>query len=134
MALNPKLSVARRNGALDNVLAFLNNGFLRIYDGTQPTDADTAIGAQVMLAELTFAATAFASASGGSASANAIGEDTNANASGTATWFRCFTSGGVAVFDGSVGTSAANLILNAVVIAAGARVSVTSMTVTMAVG
>jgi hypothetical protein len=41
MALNPKLAVARRNAALDNILANLNNGTIKIYDGTQPSDADT---------------------------------------------------------------------------------------------
>lgn len=132
MALNPKTAVARRNAAIDTVTATLNSGFLRIYDGTQPTDADTAIGAQVLLAELTFNATAFAAASAGSAAANAITSDTSANATGTATWFRCVTSGSSAVFDGTVGTSAANLVLNSVAISSGATVSCSAFTVTMA--
>ena len=74
MALNPKLSVLGRNRALNGAVdTVLDSGFLRIYDGTQPTDADTAIGAQVMLAELTLAATAFAAASAASKAAGAIG-------------------------------------------------------------
>jgi hypothetical protein len=133
MALNPKLAVARRNAALDNVLGNANSGLLRIYDGTQATDADTALGAQVLLAELTMNATAFAAASGGSASANAITSDSSANATGTATWFRLVKSDGTTVImDGSVGTSGANLNLNSVSITSGATVSVTSFTVTMA--
>lgn len=131
MALNFKTAVARRNAALDNILANGNSGYLRIYDGTQPTDADTAIGAQVLLAELQLNATAFAAASGGSASANAITQDSSANASGTATWFRCFASNGTTVlFDGSVGASGCNLNLNSVAISAGAAVQVTSLTIT----
>jgi hypothetical protein len=133
MALNPKLAVARRNAALDNILANLNSGFLDIYDGSQPTDADTAIGAQVLLASLTFGATAFAGASAGSATANAITADSSADATGTAAWFRCFKSDHTtAVLDGSVGTSGCNLNLNSTSIVSGANVSVTSMTVSMA--
>lgn len=131
MALNPKLAVARRNEALDAMLNNANSGFLRIYDGTQPTDADTALGAQVLLAELTMNATAFGAAAAGAASANAITQDSAANASGTATWFRLVESGGTnVIMDGSVGTSSANLILNSVAISSGAAVSVTAFTVT----
>ena len=36
----------------------LDNGYLRIYDGTQPATANTAIGSQVLLAELRFNADA----------------------------------------------------------------------------
>jgi hypothetical protein len=133
MALNPKLAVAFRNSALNTILANLNSGFLRIYDGTQPTDADTAITTQNLLAELTFGSTAFASASGGSATANAISDDTDANATGTASWFRCFkTDGTTAVMDGSVGTSGCNLNLNTTAIQIHADVAVTSFTVSMA--
>lgn len=133
MALNPKTAVAMRNAALDAILANANSGKLRIYDGTQATDADTAVGAQVLLAELTMNATAFAGASGGSAAANAITADATANATGTATWFRLLKSDGTtAIMDGSVSTSGANLNLNSVSIQANAQVSVSSFTVTMA--
>lgn len=133
MALNPKTAVARRNAAIDNVCGNLNSGFLRIYDGTQATDADTALGAQVLLAELTFGGTAFGAAVAGSASANAITSDTSANATGTATWFRCLKSDGTTVvFDGSVGTATANLILNSVAISSGATVACSAFSVTMA--
>lgn len=133
MALNPKLAVARRNAALDAALdTVLDGGFLRIYDGAQPTDADEAIGAQVLLAELTLNATAFAAASGGSKAANAITSDSSANATGTATWGALVTSGGTRLFDFSVGTSGANLNLNTVSIVASATVSCSAFTVTMA--
>jgi hypothetical protein len=132
MALNSKTRVASRNAALDAALDVLNGGKLRIYDGTQPTDADTAISSQVMLAELALSATAFAAASGGSKTANAITADSSADATGTATWFSLLTSGNVRVIDGSVGTATSNLILNSVAISAGANVSVTSLSVSMA--
>lgn len=131
MAVNPKRSNAAANAAVDAMAALLNNGYLRIYDQTQPTNADTAIGAQVLLAELRFGATAFGAGSAGVATANAITQDAAANATGTASWFRCLKSDGTTVvYDGSVGTSAADLILNTVSIVAGATVSVTALTLT----
>lgn len=133
MALNPKLSNAGANAAADAVTALLNSGYLRIYDGSQAATADTAIGAQVLLAELRFNATAFAGAVAGVATANSITSDSSADASGTATWFRALKSDGTTVvFDGSVGTSGANLNLNSVAISSGAAVSVTAMTYTQA--
>lgn len=132
MALNPKLAVARRNAALDAALdTVLNSGSLRIYDGTQPTDADTALGAQVLLAQLPLNATAFAAAAAGSKAANAIGSATAA-ATGTATWGSLVTSGGVRLFDFSVGSSGANLNLNTVSIVINATVSCSSFTATQA--
>lgn len=132
MALNSKTRVAGRNAALDAVLDVLNGGKLRIYDGTQPTDADTALGAQVVLAELALNATFGAAASSATKTANAITSDTSADATGTATWFSLLTSANARVIDGSVGTSGANLNLNSVAISSGATVSVTALTVTMA--
>lgn len=131
MALNPKLSNVAANAEADAVAALANSGYLRIYDGSQPASADTALGAQVLLAELRFNATAFGSAAAGVATANAITNDSSANASGTAAWFRALESDGTTVlFDGSVGTSGANLNLNSVSIVSGAPVSVTSLTFT----
>lgn len=135
MALNPKVSNAGANAAADALLALLNNGYLRLYSGTQPTDADTAIGAQVLLAELRFGATAFAGAAAGVAAANALTADSSADASGTATWFRALKSDGTTVvFDGSVGTSGANLNLNSVAISSGAAVSVSTFSYTQQKG
>lgn len=132
MALNPKLAVASRNAGLDAAFDVLNGGKLRVYDGTQPTDADTALGAQVLLADLPLSATAFAAASSGSKVANAISTDTSADATGTATWGSLLTSGNVRKMDWSVGTSGANLNLNSVAISAGASVAVSAFTVSQA--
>jgi hypothetical protein len=85
----------------------------------------------VLLAELTFGNPAFGAASAGVATANAITQDSSANASGTCTWFRVVKSDTTTVlFDGSVGTSGANLNLNSVAISSGAAVQVTSLTFT----
>ena len=112
MALNTQLANATVNGQADNLSARLNSGFLRIYDGTQPTNADTAVGAQVLLAELTFSATAAPAASNGLITFNAITSDSSANATGTPTWFRAVQSNGTTVvMDGTAGAAAANLNL-----------------------
>lgn len=132
MALNPKTSIASRNLALNAAFDVLNAGFLKIYDGTQPTDADTALGAQVLLASLSLSATAFAAASAASKSANAITSAT-AGASSTATWASLVKSDNTTrVMDMSVGTSGANLNLNSVAISSGATVSCSSLTITQA--
>jgi hypothetical protein len=130
MALNPKLSDTGANAAADAVCALLNSGKLRIYTTPQATDANTALGAQVLLAELTFNATAFGGAVAGVSTANAIVSAT-AVATGTAVWFRALKSDGTTViFDGSVGTATSNLILNSVAIQSGATVSVSAFTYT----
>lgn len=131
MSLDPSITNAAASLAADAVTALLNNGYLRIYDGAQPADADTPLSGQTLLAELRWNATAFAPAVNGQASANPLTPDAAADAPGTATWFRAYASDGVtAVFDGSVGTSGANLNLNSVAISIGAAVSISSYTYT----
>ncbi len=110
-----------------------DTGYLRIYDGAQPAGPSTAIGAQVLLAELRFAATAVASESNGVLTFAAITSDASANATGTAAWFRCLKSDGTtAICDGTVGTATSNLILNTVSIVSAAAVSVSAFTLTIA--
>lgn len=133
MALNPKTRVASRNSALDAAFpSALNSGLLRIYDGTQPTDADTALGAQTLGAELTLNATAFGAASSGSKTAGAITSDSSADASITASWHTIATSGGTRYIDGSVGTGTHDLVVNTVTIAAAAVVSCSSYVISQA--
>jgi hypothetical protein len=119
------------NGKADYVSDQLDNGYLRIYDGTRALTADTAIGAQVLLAELRFNATAAPAAVAGVLTFNAITADATANATGTASWFRALKSDGTsAAFDGTVGTSDSDLILNTTSIVSGAEVSISSFTYT----
>jgi hypothetical protein len=132
MAVNTRLGAAARNAAVDAITATIGaSGKLRIYDGTQPTDADTALGAQVLLADLALSADAFGDASAGTATANAITSDSSANATGTATWGSFLTSADVRKIDFSVGTSSANLVLNSVAIQSGATVAVSAFTFTI---
>lgn len=125
---NTRMSVAARNVELNALAAEANNGYLRIYSGSQPADPETAPGG-TLLAELRFGATAFGAAANGTITANAITADSSANGTGTATWFRVLKSdGSTALWDGDVGTSGANLNLNSVAIQAGATVTVSSLT------
>lgn len=128
MALNLKMTTAVRNALMDAITtAAAGSGFIRIYDGTQATDANTAVGAQVLLAELTCNATFAPAASSGAITLNAITSDSSANATGTASWFRLVKSNGTTVImDGSVGTGTHDLVINSTAISSGAAVAVTS--------
>lgn len=135
MANNPKYTNLAVNTAVDAVAALLNSGKFRLYDGTQPATANTAITSQNQLAELTFNATAFGAGALGVATANAIVSDTDADATGTATWFRLWKSDGTTIVcDGSVGTSGADLNLNSVAIQIHAQVDISAFTLTFSKG
>lgn len=131
MANAPSLTNAAASAAADAVVDQADTGYIRIYSGTKATNADTAVGAQVLLAELRFGATAFGAASNGVATANAITADPSANATGQATWFRVLKSDGTtALWDGEAGTTGSDLNLSTTSIVAAAEVSITSMTYT----
>lgn len=133
MALNTQLSNEAVNAEGDALGALLNNGYLRVYDGSQPANANTAVSSQVLLAELRFNATAFGATSAGVMTANAITADSSANASGTAAWFRALKSDGTsAIMDGTVGTSSANMIIATTTITAAQTVSCSAFTHTLA--
>jgi hypothetical protein len=128
------MSNAAVSAEADALSDLLDNGFLRIYDGTRPTDADTAVGAQVLLAELRYNATASGAAVNGVLTFNAFTSDPTANADGTATWYRSLKADGTsAVMDGTVGDDSGtfDLELNDPDIQAGTEVSVTSFTHTV---
>lgn len=135
MANNPKFTNLAANTHADAVGALLNTGYLRIYSGTQPATADTALSGNTLLAELRFNATAFGAAVAGVATANAITSDTDADATGTATFFRAFKSDGTtAVMDGSVGTATSDAIINSAAIQIHAQVDCTALTYTASKG
>lgn len=143
MALTPHVSAARRAAMLDTITSAASSGKIRIYSGGQPADADAAIstgtGPPVLLAELTMGATAFGSATSTASTnsvltANSITQDSSADATGTASFARLWQSNGTTpILDCSVGTSGTDLIINSVAISAGAAVSASSFTLTLAV-
>lgn len=125
--------VGIRNAQLQAVADAINAGsgagLLRIYTATRPATG-AAITTQTLLAELTFSDPIETSITGGVLTANTITQDSSANNSGTASWFRIVTSAGTFVMDGSVGTSGADLNLNTTAITSGVPVSVTSFIIT----
>lgn len=123
--------VLLRNAMLNQIATFADAGAgaakLRIYDGTRPA---TGGAATTLLAELIMSDPAFAAAAAAVLTANAISDDVSADAAGTATWMRIVDSNNVVVYDGSVGTAAADLILNTVTFSIGLNVAVNSLTIT----
>lgn len=121
-------STTLRNARLDAISTAVGaSGLVRIYDGTRPASGGAAT---TLLAQLTCSATFAAAAAAGVLTVNTITQDSAADATGTATWFRVTTSGGTFVIDGSVAASGSDLNLTTVSIVAGGPVSITSFTIT----
>jgi hypothetical protein len=133
--LTTHISNASRSAAADAVVDLVDAGSgagkIRIYTGTQPAGPDTAVGAQTLLAEVTLSDPAFGSASTGVATLAGTPLSATGVAAGTAAWFRMLDSNNVAILDGAVGTSGAELNLNTTTISVGLTVTVTACTVTM---
>lgn len=126
MALGYSTTV--RNGMLDFITSTIGgSGFLDIYNGTRPA---TGGAATTKLAHLALSATSAPGAASGVLTFSAIANDSSADATGTATWFRITTSGGTAVIDGDVGTSGSDLNLNTTSLVAGGPVAVSSFVIT----
>lgn len=124
-------SIVARNAELDALAPLANNGYIRIYSGSIPATPETAASG-TLLAELRFGATAFGAAASGVITANAITQDSSANNTGTAGYYRALQSDGTtALWDGTVGTSGADLNLNSTSINSGVIVQITSLTVTL---
>ena len=124
------IATAQRNAALDALTTAIGaSGRLRIYDGTPPANANTALSGNNLLADLPLSATFAPAASGGVLTASAI-TTTNAALTGTASFFRLTTSGGAAVIQGSMGLSGQDLNMNTLSIVAGGPVAVSSLVLT----
>lgn len=117
-----------RDAMLDAITTYAGNAaLLRIYDGSRPATAGTAT---TLLAELTCGTPFAAAAVNGVLTLGAITQDSSANATGTATWFRIVKADGTTfVMDGSVGTSGSDLNLTTTSIVSGQPVSVSSFVI-----
>lgn len=111
MASNVKLGTSGRNAAVDAISGVIDGGTgagrIEIRTGAPPTNVSDA-SSGTLLGTLTMNADSFAAASGGSASANAITSDTNADASGDAGYFRIYPGAAgdtAAVLQGTAGNS-----------------------------
>jgi len=135
MAFNLKYSASLKNAQQDAITTKAGASCtIGLYSGVQPTNPDTAIGAQVLLCTLTGNATFAAASASGVVTLNSItgGTGTAGASTGTvATWFRLSNATGpVPHIDGTVGISGSDLNINNTSIATGQAVSVTSWTFT----
>ena len=121
------LATGIRNSMCDAAVDAVDAVF---FNGTAATEIYTT-GFGTLLAELTFANPAFGAAATGVATANTITGDTSANATGTAAVCRIQDRDNNTCWEGTVGTSGADLNLNTVSITTGDAVDVTSFTATM---
>lgn len=121
--------VTLRNSMLDLITTQAGAGALiRIYDGARPA---TGGATTVLLAELTGGTPFAPAAASGVLTLTAITQDSSANATGTASWFRIVKADGVThVLDGSVAVSGSDLNLTTTSIVSGQPVSITSFTIT----
>jgi len=128
MALSYTLTV--RNNRLNEITTAIgSNGLLRIYNGTPPANVGTALAGNDMLVELALAATSAPAAASAELTFNAIADGTVVE-TGTATFFRLLTSGAAAVVQGTVGTSATDIVFDSVSFVLGGNVEVTSAVIT----
>lgn len=148
MTTAPACSQAAAEAALNAMTALLNaisghDGVIKIFTGSPPNSPEDADTGTLLSSGMTLSATAFGSATtssspyGATATANAIANDTNAAATGTAGYFRAYSYNGssyTCVFQGDCGTSGTDMILNTTSIVAGATVECTSWVVNLPSG
>jgi hypothetical protein len=132
VAYNTQLSTVFVNEQADSIAAYFNDGWLSIYDGSQPANADTPAAGNVLVT-MKFGNPAFHAASGGVISSYPLSSNTAIN-TGTATWFRTYKSDNTTVLlDGTVGSGTGNnLVLGTTAISTGSVVSITAFTHTVA--
>lgn len=126
-------SVTLRNNRLDEITAIAGAAaYLQVWDGALPATAITA-PAGTLLASCACTITNIApAASAGVLTLSAIADDTNANASGTPTFFRIATDETgttTGVVQGSAAVGSGDLNFDAAIVVAG-TVSITALTIT----
>jgi len=136
---NFKISTGLRNTLADAITGLLDTGStnpsarLLIYDGTQPTNPQTAVSTQVLLATVAL----HVPPSFGAAATGVITGDTIANVtvtnSGTAAWFRLINRAGTVIADGQITVTGGggDMTFDNVTFVAGGTVSITSFTITV---
>ena len=145
MAFDTEIANALAGSMINRVTALLDVGagaIINIYTGTQPANCETAVTG-TLLATLLCSATCFPGYTdlnpGARITANAITSDTNADATGTAGYFRAYSTTTTqndankttCYVQGTVGTSGTDMILDSVSIVTAGTVAVTSWTMTL---
>ncbi|MEY4402301.1 MAG: hypothetical protein RIR91_336 [Verrucomicrobiota bacterium] len=126
-----QLSVAARNALLDAIeTATGATAIMRIRTGAAPANC-AAADTGTVVATITLPADWMAAASAGTKSLLGTWQDTAADATGTAAHFRIYDSAGTTChIQGTVGTSASDLIVDSVSFTAGQQFTVTAFTLT----
>jgi hypothetical protein len=134
--INNALAIINCDALVDAVDGGAGAGLCKIYTGSAPAAVETA-ATGTLLGTLTFSDPAFGAAAdqnpGALATANAITDDTSADATGTAGYFRVMDSNLVQLWQGDITATGGggDMELNSVAISAGAAISITSFTVTV---
>ncbi len=126
-----QLSTTVRNARLDAIETAVGaSAIMRIRTGAVPANCGTADSGTV-LATLNLPSDWLAAASGGSKAISGTWQDASADATGTAAHFRIYDSGGSTChIQGTVGTSASDLIVDSTSFTAGQQFTVTAFTLT----
>ncbi len=128
-----QLSVAVRNAQLDAIESTIGtSAILRIRSGSVPATCATADSGTV-LATVTLPSDWMAAASAGTKAMSGTWQDTSADATGTAAHFRIYDSAGTTChMQGTVGTSATDMIVDSTSFTATQSFSVTTFSITRA--
>ena len=127
-----KISVLSANAALDAWRVLIDAGgagTLTFFTGSAPTNTTDADSGTV-LAILTFSATSFGAAASNVITAAAITSDTDANATGTAGYWRIKSGAGTVIAQGSVAAGSGDVNMNTVSFVLHATIAISAMTVT----
>jgi hypothetical protein len=135
-----QITAAVRNAMLDRITTAVDAGSaagkLRIYSGTPPANADAALSGNTLLADLPLSDPSFPGAASGTLTLDVtpVPEDSAADATGTASFFRLLDSDNNAVVQGTVTATGGggDLQLNTVSLVAAGPVRVTSLTISIA--
>lgn len=125
-------SVTVRNAKLDAIESTIGTGpTLAIFSGAAPADCATA-NSGTLLVSMTLPSDWMAAASSGAKAKSGTWEDTSADATGTAGYFRIFASGGACHMQGNCSSSGGggDMELDNTSIASGQQVTVSTFTIT----
>lgn len=123
--------------AINNIQTALRNTLCDAFVDTIDTDSPPGLieiytaAFAALLATLTFSNPAYGASSSGTAEENSITDDASADNTGTAAVFRVTTGAPNTLFEGTVGTSGADINFNSVAFVAGDTVSITDLPITM---
>lgn len=132
-----KIGTTMRNAGCDGIVDTIDGGTppgrIEHRVGSQPTNVSDASSGALLGTNL-FSNPAFGSASTGVATASSITNDSSADASGTAGYFRIYTGAGgdtAALAQGNSGTSGTDMVFDNATIVLGGVIAISSMTITV---